>query len=335
MDRYPCGKRQQKNDTTSFKAFSVQHLKDTLIERRTRKSRTVKRIAKLSRMELCWALNPRPIQLRYDGANSCFFDTAIVSFFHTYTPWICQHVWNADLERLYGTQEEDYQLAVRVRSLLKRIVLEGDLHVASEIRRCFKEFDQVTEYTGNEVEWLREQNDPADFIQAMYRIFKIPEDVHLTNVTGTNRNVFKGEIASQIVEAFELYQYQHKNKQRPYRLKPLTTSTLKVEKADMLYVNLQRNYNNEEKLTTRVIPPDVILPKRNKNPLRLVSIVLHSGNVHGGHYTCYIKAGRDETWRYYDDMGMGLKPTNTRSLKTLLSLKPDILTKAVGYVYTV
>jgi ubiquitin C-terminal hydrolase len=94
------------------------------------------------------------------------------------------------------------------------------------------------------------------------------------------------------------------------------TQKITYENAKALYVSIERNFGNLEKLDTYIEVPTQINTKNNT--LECVSLIIHYGGVKGGHYTTLIKY--NNIWYEYDDMKRSYEQINRFCKKHLTNV---------------
>jgi uncharacterized UBP type Zn finger protein len=191
----------------------------------------------------------------------------------------------------------------------------------SNLRSLFKQFDQqygiaYPKYKLPVIEWTHTQQEPTDVANILMRVFDLPQDVKLKLVSKTTKRTEMRSFNSPFIDIGEL-----KSKRIVYMKDyiPETTETFTQENgksytkvtsiinAKLLQVNVVRNFLDEEKVTTPVIPLESLnfcLPKKEcTKVLSCSSVLIHHGHSpKGGHYTCMIKRYSDGLWYHYDDL---------------------------------
>ena len=182
---------------------------------------------------------------------------------------------------------------------------------------------------GDDTEWLREQNDPNDVLQALIHAFRMSPDVHVWRTTPSGRKKQRIMFNGIMVGIDMLYGKKKKcvSLQKKvfdiYRDSDKTSMVL--EDANVLYIPVMRNYLDEEKITTQVVAPKSVEIGSQRINMVLVGMIIHHGATPDeGHYTCLIK--RLGAWWLYDDLEDSLE--RVKSIKT-----DEIRENVVGFLY--
>ena len=272
----------------------------------------------LSRNDLCKVLHiqrrldEQLVPLSYNGRNSCYLDSAMVALFHRKSKFLSRYVINAqNLDPQFNTAHEEVK---RVINKIQRVFLDKKVDVpmtCENLRRhfagpLFKAFSR-----SHEIEWQQSQIDPVYVPKVLEFMYQIPRSVLYTDLTRSSRRPKRihGELDSWMftIEAFR--KKQSFKDIFPVRVDDATGSTSKIIKSSFMYIPVIRaqqagiNENGivKEKSFDPVIPTEYIQLSGQTRRLELVSILIHSGDEHGGHYTALLKL-KDGPWVYYDDM---------------------------------
>lgn len=341
-----CAPKKTSNSTFVLDKLGVPEMKELL----KRLNPDLKGISKMTRMECCKELlklrrkwntkKPPPLRpkappeaspkrgmLEYDGKNSCYIDTTLFALLHwTNNPWVEKNLLNKSAHKRF--ENENMQGIARdiqghVESIRENIEKAYDSPPSvkcSKLRSLFKKFD--TEYkkrfgdNGDEVEWLRTQNEPHDVLDILNRVFGIESDVTRIRTVSSavketvmyNAPIIGVDDLTMVDPPVHLYDYIPLVEKEEVvegvdgKEKTIVTKEEYVN-ANVLYINITRNYMDKKKLKTEVIPRKKIELRDRKEPLNLVSLLVHRGNQPTfGHYVCFYKDENDGRWYLYDDM---------------------------------
>ena len=348
MLKHPCGTRKNKDaKKDELLSLTKEDLKIKLTKIRKNMGMSVTNIPKLNRSQLCVAVSPIfTINVKntmpYDGSNSCFIDSALVALFHFYNIWATKHIWSCNMNNIHRPFPIVQVLAKRIKVSLENMMFPNDLEEKKvtkkqriadkgELRKLFTEFDEEYQNAygtniGGDVEWESSMNDPIEVLNLFYRVFQIPDDI---KIQYGRAKPIKGTIMSPVIYAHDL-----KNMGDDIKLWDHIPSNdeYKILGASILYVNIQRNYNQEYKIRSKVEPPEYI--KLGGKMLKLMSIIIHKGGVNGGHYKCVIRHNEANTnmWLHFDDMSPKL---NFAGHTLREALTADVLSNLVGLVYSI
>jgi hypothetical protein len=302
-----CGKKRIKKP----KPDTYQNL--SVIDMRKQLKGLVKNVYKLNRQDLCqelykqeqvsqknYKLIPKREResiselgfLNYDGSNSCYIDTSIMSLFHT------------------------------PNNILKElIVLYNDLHKnsnknakCSRLRSLFSSFDNQYKKRNkgmDNIDWINSQQEPRDVINMLLKIFDIKRTIKVRVTTKSLVRIEDRWFNDPIIN-FDVLMSKRIIYLKNYF--PITTEIYTLENnerfkkineimdANFLFININRNFMNETKVITPVIPEEY-LTLSNKKQLLCTSILIHHGSTtYSGHYTCAFRYFKDGKWWYFDDM---------------------------------
>jgi hypothetical protein len=338
-----CGKRQSKKaQVGSLHNMSRNDMID-IIEKEG-----VKGIRRLKRQQLCELVislrkskntkKEKTIKsfLRYDGSNSCYIDSTLVSLFNTNPKWVRNIIGQI-------TKHKDKQLkkvVIDIQSELKGIYRrmyaddpEGQsAFTCKALRRLFRafenEYERVYNAKGESMDWVRSQQEPTDIMNLLMRVFDIHEDIHI-QVNDYPRMAF---FNAPYVPASDLKANEHgvvlfKDYFPVYNDATRTT----YRSAKVVCFNVERNFLNEKVNTIFKFPSKVYMADGHTE-LELRSIIIHHGrDTRSGHYTCMLKMGSSK-WYHYDDMSSTIL---IGSFKEMLSWKNEfVLRNCTNLFYT-
>jgi hypothetical protein len=285
----------------------------------------IKNIKKYKKEKLCKLLlkDCNDLGGMVNHANSCYFDSFLVSLFH---------FENDLLEKIkYNSKSKDLQdIAKRIIENIKDV---KSIDSCNSLRKLFQEYDNLyakknTKF--NPINWTSNQQEPFDLIYFLHRLIKIPNTIKVSReLYGTNKTkkqLLKKDLnlvskdnmyidfASMYIDGSELYDKETLNLKKYIPKNKIVTEfdnenlwksyTKKIEKLEYLsgnlfFIHIGRLFGGE-KLDTSISVPLTIKLKENKYELYLRSIIVHHGSNKGGHYTSYINCSGD--WYHYDDL---------------------------------
>ncbi len=281
--------------------------------------------------------------INYDGHNSCYIDSTIFALFHTPNKWINKTFFRNKLP----DDSQLYSISTEIRQVVKSIY--SDLHTGekslkcSNLRQLFATFEKTynskfkTVRKENQTKWLSRQQEPSDVLNILMKIFNIKPDVDIMISSKTTKRTEKTFFNSPIIDVGELKTNKIVYIKNYIPLLSETydldngskyTKTTKIINANVLFINVSRNYLNIEKIKTPVIPQEYI---ELSQKLNCVSILLHHGNnTKTGHYTCMFKYYKK--WYHYDDLNNDYKYIG--NFDDMLSWNNNYVTKnLVGCFY--
>jgi hypothetical protein len=278
-----------------------------------------------------------PLAMLKNQSNSCFIDSVLIALMHikkdnnpilkdilesanSYT-----NVKNRLTLAKYGNSIKD-----ELVSIYNKIHADSKdpIYICGSIRSLFDKFDkQYTKQINEnleEIEWLTSQQEPADFIRILDRIFNIHKNTVVQNTTTIEEAVPN---SPQKVMFNDIIIEPQKATIDVSDFIPVTTNEFinnithkktitkrKYLESTGLFVNIMRGYKGtaagNTKSTAKVITPETITLGNNKE-LNLVSIIVHHGrSIGSGHYTCLVKhatakhatAKHDGAWYNFDDL---------------------------------
>lgn len=249
--------------------------------------------------------------IAYDGANSCFIDTAIMSLFNVNQKWLLKNI----LKRNPKVHEALKPLTRDIQKELTHLYIKlknsnnayangesrssgGSCNDLRHLRKLFHEYDidyqkAYPERRFEKLEWRKTQLEPNDVYKFFLRIFDIKEDVKVK----VNSSLRKYSFNSPYIPASDLI-----NKKNVYldTYFPVTrdVTTITYRYVNVLCVNIERNYLNTKVITPIKFKDHMICGKT----LWLKSIIIHNGGrVNSGHYMAYLK--KKDGWYFYNDIG--------------------------------
>jgi len=251
--------------------------------------------------------------INYDGSNSCYIDTTITSLFHTQN----KYIKSIFLRNPINPENKLYEIKTSIKNEL--LSLYNDLSKrnnakCSRLRSLFASFDNQYKSTNKNIEhinWINAQQEPRDVVNMLLKVFNIPQTMKVRITTKSEKRIEKRWFNDPIIEIGELMSHR-KIFLRDYFPKNIEIydldnnikfkKTTEIIDANLFMVNIIRNFLNENKIKTPVIPEENI-NLYNKKQLACTSILIHHGlNVKGGHYTCVFKYHKDGKWYHYDDL---------------------------------
>lgn len=243
---------------------------------------------------------------RYDGANSCYIDSTLVSLFNTNTEWL-----QSMLANISHTDKKLRKTALDVKveldALYHRMLGESqprDKITCKNLRKLFhafdKEYSKVYNFGGEWIEWTRSQQEPRDVLNVLMNVFDVPKDVR---VQVSNQYHRMDAFNSPYVPASDLKAKASVSFADYFPVYDDDVTRITYLSATVVCVNVDRNFLDEKMNTEFVFPFEVDMPDGTKLELRSV-IVHHGRNTRSGHYTCVLKMG--SKWYHYDDMKRSL-----------------------------
>lgn len=297
----------------------------------------VKNIQTLNRQALCSLLLSLGYEMKmpnnvfgyihYDGSNSCFVDTALMALLHLPNcKWVNKHILSKNPPHSLHPQLQNIALHIREEIIYlfnivhkrKKMSTTRSPKKCSILRSLFSRFDKqygiaYPTHHMERIEWTRTQQEPTDVFNILMRIFDIPDDVQYHLVSKTTKRKEKRPFNSPTVDIESLRKNRTVHLQDvipvnkesfPLDNGEIYSKTSTIVKAHFLQVNVNRNYLDERKITTPVIPIEQVeIGLTKKKILDCTSIIIHHGNSPtGGHYTCMLKLFKHDAWYHYDDM---------------------------------
>ena len=332
MNSDSCGKRIAKYTDSYYKSKSKYEMIEE-IKYMDPESKATLSTSRLSLCKILFALRSKQ-PLRYDGNNSCFIDTALMSIFYKKNQWIDKYILNRDPIDMNTKQRKILKELKKLVSLIR----DSDFNkntTCSTLRTLFENYDE--NYNNNfKIEWENTQNEHTDVIKLLEHIFDIPNTTIYKEKRKTSKRfaLVKHSLTGAHITSYQLYNKKVVKMSSffPDYTDIDTETTYNFIDAPILYFNVQRNYLDEKKLYTKFKPPMSIITK-NERTLQLVSIIIHKGSRPiSGHYVGLLKTNDDDDhWFYYDDMEKSFKVVKESDI-----FKFDeqlVLRNGVGFVY--
>lgn len=319
-----CGKKKVKNpEPNTFHHLSVTDMKKALVE--------VPGVSKMTRKELCekmlakqeGKLPPNLGFIHYDGHNSCYVDTMIFSLLHTpRLKWIRENLIKRVIPFPVNSELHDIvkNVQLTLQTMYENIHKKDSPSLScSRLRKLFAAFDDVynKKKPGRNLKWLQHQQEPTDVINILMKMFDIKPDVKTRLVSKTEKRtdvlyfnspfIDVGELKSKRIVNMKDYIPKHTDK---FQLDngDMFKKQTSIFHANVLMINVVRNYLDIEKVTTPVIPVNKFTlcmtrsSQQCKKVMKCVSILIHHGTVKGGHYTCIFRYYKDDKWYHYNDL---------------------------------
>lgn len=287
--------------------------------------------------------------LRYDGQNSCYVDTTLTALFHLKNKWITRniikkrdvHVQKKRVETVFSKMQRE------IIELYDHIQMNGDDEegaTCSTLRSMFAKFDAAYQKDYGvkleRINWLAAQQEPRDVMDVLTRAYDIKPDVCVSVYRGSNSlstsstnmrvhfnapyispDILKENKSLKLSSVFPIMKETLPNGK---------TQITKYTKADFIVVNIGRNWLDEKKLTTPVLPQRKV-KLEDESKLELVSIICHHGRqTTSGHYTAFLK--HKGTWWLYDDMSSKMKNVG-RFAEMVVYDRQCAMRNSVAFVY--
>jgi hypothetical protein len=234
------------------------------------------------------------------------------------------HIKKIFFNDYFDPKENLYKIRIKIFNQLK--LLYKNLHVVknkdikcTNLRSLFDLFDKKYKLRGNKIEnidWVNNQQEPSDVFKMLAKVLNIPDTIKIKINTSkgeeTNEKIkFDASIMNLItlnpnnkINIKDYYPITNETFDKPIvgNSGPLEkfTKTTEIIDANLFVINIQRKYNDDDKIITPVIPEEYITLK-NKDILSCTSILIHHGDSQGGHYTCMFKYFKDDKWWHFDD----------------------------------
>ena len=259
------------------------------------------------------------IYINYDGKNSCYIDSLMVSLFNTKNDIIKKIILKSPL-KYYKECPKLLDYGNRIRDeLIKIYETISEQKKNSQITECTnfrllmqKYYNSYKKYINNKydlIEWTSTQNDYADILSFFAIIFDIPDVLKYKH-----NNIIQFKYFVDLFPLDELlttdkiyikdfYPKYEKTFESENKYGLIETFTTKVEylAAPFLFILFNRILLSE-KIKTKIIPSLKLKLKENNHNLYLNSIIIHRGGKDYGHYTCLYEC--KGIWYEYDDMNV-------------------------------
>jgi hypothetical protein len=259
------------------------------------------------------------IYINFDGLNSCYVDSLMVSLFNTKNDMIKKILLGSPIKYYekcpklldYGNQIREELIKIYdTISLQKK---NSDLYKCRNFRLLMqKYYTSYKKYVNKKydvIEWTETQNDYADILSFFAIIFDIPDVLkyklndrielkYFVDLFSLDELLATDKI--YIRDFYPKYErtFESENK---YGIIEKFTKKIEYVSAPFLFILFNRIYL-EEKLETKIIPILKLKLKENQNNLYLNSIIIHQGEKNNGHYTCLYEC--KGIWYEYDDMNV-------------------------------
>jgi len=243
--------------------------------------------------------------------NSCYIDSALLSIFHNKDKFIEDVLLKAPL---HNYKNDLNKIGNDIRKELIKIYDIISNRKIDKTNTCFLLRKLLNDYYKNFIkiypnkyiidkreDWRKSQLDTFDIFDLLNIIFdynnfvyNIPFDLLIEKKKILIKNIFKKSLL----------------------------------KSNKLVLKIFRN-SGTTKLDIKVIPSKTIKLPKNSFDLHLTSIIIHYGNIGGGHYICLYKS--NNKWFEYDDLNK--IPTYIGSLSKIIK-NDNYISNIVGLVYS-
>lgn len=252
--------------------------------------------------------------------NSCYIDSFLFSLFNTKNKYLEDILLNIDVNNY---NDYLYNKGLEIQQELKKIYNyinydnddkndnERNIYICKNLRRMIQDYydNYRKKFRGLEkLNLISSQLDYYEIINIFNNIFKIPDILKYS----INNNI---ELRS-FVDIFPIDDIINNKKIEIKKFYPKRTNRIYIDdnkreiirienieylKSNLLFIYFSRNYNNEYKIKTPIIPSLTIKLKENKFNLYLNSIIIHLGeHFNYGHYiTLYECKGE---WYEFNDL---------------------------------
>ena len=259
------------------------------------------------------------IYLYYDGNNSCYIDSLLVSLFNTNNENIKKTILEAPL-KTYAKYPKLLDTGNKIREELISIYeIISSQKKQSEKKECknfrlllqqyFKNYKKYVNKTYDNIEWTRTQNDYADILTFLPVIFDIPNTLkyklndrieykYFVDLFSLDELLVTDKI--YIKDFYPKYKRTFES-ENEYGEIEIFTKTIECLAAPFLFILFNRILLSE-KISTRIIPSLKLKLKENTHNLYLNSIIIHRGMKEVGHYTCLYEC--KGIWYEYDDLNI-------------------------------
>jgi hypothetical protein len=259
------------------------------------------------------------IYIHYDGNNSCYVDSLMVSLFNTKNDIIKKIILKSPL-KYYEECPKLLDYGNRIRDELIKIYETISLQKKnSQITECAnfrllmqKYYNSYKKYVNKKydlIEWTATQNDYADILSFLAIIFDIPNVLKYKDNDTIQLKYFVDLfpldelLITDKIYIKDFYPKYEKTFESENEYGEMETFTKKIEylAAPFLFILFNRILLSE-KIKTKIIPSLKIKLKENNHYLYLNSIIIHRGGRDYGHYTCLYEC--KGIWYEYDDMNV-------------------------------
>jgi ubiquitin C-terminal hydrolase len=267
--------------------------------------------------------------------NSCYLDSILVSLFH-YNDInnINYPLINYKNKTLNIKAENIKNELFKIFEIISQRKISKKRNNCSLLRTLLNDFykklikiypEKATIFKNEN--WINSQLDVFEFLNLFDNIFNIPNSLKFREGTNLhNSNFFYNIPIDLLINKNKVFikkifpSFKIKNN------KLIIKTTLL--KADKLFLKIFRNLG-DYKLETKIIPSKTLKLPDNNFDLHLNSIIIHYGNIIGGHYICLYKL--NDKWFEYDDMN--LPPTYIGSLNKIIQ-NDNYISNIVGLLYS-
>ena len=266
--------------------------------------------------------------------NSCYLDSILVSLFHYNDNDLINYPLinfkNKDLNKKAIKLKKEL---LKIYEIIAKRKINKKKDSCSLLRDIIDDFynNLIQIYPNkyiieNEENWINSQLDIFDFLNLYEKIFNIPNNTTIKE----GNNIIKSNLFYNIP-----YNLLDKNKVFINKILPSFNNKINDKiikttllKADKLFLKIFRNMFYY-KLETKIIPAKTLKLPDNNFDLHLNSIIIHYGDIIGGHYICLYKF--NNKWFEYDDMN--LPPTYIGSLNKIIK-NDNYISNIVGLLYS-
>jgi len=256
------------------------------------------------------------ISIKNDQNNSCYLDSLLIALFNTKNEYIENILLYSNVKKY---NDNLYNKGILIQNELKHIYDIVALKKQTSVTNCsnfrkllksyYIDYFKINPYI-DKINWTTSQNDYFEIFNIFNYIFDIPNDLHYM----INNNIeYRSFIDVFPIDDLISNKTIYVDKYYPKRENIITFDDIndinygkiikeKIEylKTPILFIYFNRNFNNVKKLNTTIIPSLKLKLKHNNFNLYLNSIIIHLGDVNGGHYiTLYECKG---LWYKYDDL---------------------------------
>ena len=259
------------------------------------------------------------IYINYDGLNSCYVDSLMVSLFNTKNDMIRKILLGSPLKYYekcpklldYGNEirEELIKIYDTISLQKKNSKITECKNFRLLMQKYYKSYKKYVNEKYDLIEWTRTQNDYSDILTFFTIIFDIPDILkyklndrieykYFVDLFSLDELLITDKI--YIKDFYPKYERTFES-ENEYGLIEKFTKKIEYVSAPFLFILFTRVYLSE-KLNTKIIPSLKIKLKENNHNLYLNSIIIHQGGKNYGHYTCLYEC--KGIWYEYDDMNV-------------------------------
>ena len=262
------------------------------------------------------------IYINYDGNNSCYIDSLMVSLFNTKNDIIRKILLDAPLNYYekcpklldYGNdiREELIKIYITISMQKKNSQITKCTNFRLLMQKYYNAYKKNVNKKYDIIEWTKTQNDYSDILTFLPIIFRIP-------------NILKYKINNRIEERYfvDLFPVDELLKTDKIYIKDFypkytkimeyenSKNELKYHKDNIEYLSSKFLFiliNRKilaEKLETKIIPALKLKLIENPYNLYLNSIIIHQGGNDGGHFICLYEC--KGIWYEYNDLNVSNK----------------------------